>query len=415
MANKYYSNVAVDSNGHNIYGGSASSSTLAGIVGNYTNGSSGSNYNTTPVTQNNSGTRVNTVTGYNSYGNSGSSSGNAAYLPKSNQTTGGNSSYTGSGSAFSGNGGSGSGSGSGSGGGSYSSISSSNAETTADNGQGAYLAYLQLIQAQQAAEQRRAEEAAAAQRAAAQAAYDRSMGYLNDAYNTQVSTLGDNYRSTVGQLNQSYDNSSNKITADALESLKQAYANKMLNEKSLGQAMAAQGLSGGAAESTLAKMYNNYGTSRNNIETTKANNLSELDLKRNDNLAQALQQYNSALADANAQKNQYAMNLENALANNQIAATENYQNALSNNNTNYLNALANAVSNMQSYQFDPTAATNDLNLATVIQAASNGQAGLNRNNYSAQVDPGANLSTINGGTNNYQDYLSNLLRSLYGV
>ena len=157
-------------------------------------------------------------------------------------------------------------------------------------------------------------------RAAAQNAYDRGMNALNNAYDSQLSSLSDNLNETKNQLANQYNRSRQNITDDAANSLKQAYINRMLSQRNLGQQMSALGLNGGATESTLAGMLNNYGNARNNINTTQNNNLSNLESNYNDNLSQALQAYNSAVANANLQKATQAISLENALANNQISA-----------------------------------------------------------------------------------------------
>ena len=71
-------------------------------------------------------------------------------------------------------------------------------------------------------------------------------------------------------------------------------------------------------------MANNYGNARNEINTTTNDNLSALEGEYNDNVAQALQAYNSAVANAQLQKAQQAIQLRNALANNEIAALQDY-------------------------------------------------------------------------------------------
>ena len=347
--------------------------------------------NATPKTQNYS-----TSAGINSYGNNvygGTPTNKVSSLlqtdhfnTKAAPSTGGST------------GGSGSGSGSG---------------ATGDGG--AYAGYLQLVQAQQAAEQARADQAAAAQRAAAQNAYNRGMSYLTNALNNRRTILGDNFNSAVGQLENKYNDSTRNVNSDADASLRQAYINRMMSQKNLGQQMAAQGLSGGAAESTLARMYNNYGNARNNIENTRNTNLANLASTYNDNYAQALQSYNNALAEAEAERMQYAMNLENALANNEISTAQSYQNALSSNNSNYLNALSDAVRNMAAYNYTPSQATNDYTLANIIQAASN--ANSNYPNANRVNGSNANGVTTTTAQENAADntYLQALLKSLYGL
>lgn len=207
-------------------------------------------------------------------------------------------------------------------------------------------------------------------REAAQNAYNRGMNSLNSAYDAQLGSLRDNLASTRSQLADSYNRSRQSINNDAESSLRQAYINNMLSQKNLGQQMSAQGLTGGATETTLANMANNYGNARNNINTTVNSNLSDLEGNYNSNLAQAQQAYNSAVASANMQKAQQAMALENALANNEISALGDYQSLMQRDNQNYLDLLKAAIANGASFSYDPTQANNAVK-AVALQQANN--------------------------------------------
>lgn len=264
--------------------------------------------------------------------------------------------------------------------------SGSGSASAATGGSGAYSSLLNAYLNQGRSY---ADEQLAAQRAIAQNAYDNNMSALNNAYNTQMNDLKDKYNFTVNQLNSSYDNSAGKINANAEESLRQAYINKMLSQKNLGQQMAAQGLTGGATETTLANMLNNYGNSRNNIETTKANNLSDLAFTRDNNLAEALRNYNSAVANADSQRMAQIMALENSLANNQISALSDYYGALSNENDNYMALLRSLIGNMGDYQWTPTEVTNLVNQINTQQTGMNPTS-----NYSVALQ-----NMLNGGGN----------------
>ncbi len=61
------------------------------------------------------------------------------------------------------------------------------------------------MQAQQDAAARRAEELARQKQQAAQAAYDKNMGYLNEAYANRSNLLQQNYNDALAQLQASYD------------------------------------------------------------------------------------------------------------------------------------------------------------------------------------------------------------------
>lgn len=180
-------------------------------------------------------------------------------------------------------------------------------------------------------------------REAAQKAYDRGVGSLDKAYAAQLEALSGNLDSQKAQLLDAYNRSRQGLDMDAETAYKQAYINNMMNRRNVAQQLSAMGINGGAAESNIVGMANNYGNARNNIATTKARNVSDLEGNYNNNLAAALQAYNSAVADSNMQKAQQLINLENALASNNMNAMSNYQNMLQNNNAGYLDVLRSAI------------------------------------------------------------------------
>jgi len=204
--------------------------------------------------------------------------------------------------------------------------------------------------------------------AMAKQAYENSMGALDAAYGAYMQAIEDSFGSTRGQLEDSYNRSRKNINEDALQSLKQAYVNKMLQEKNFDQQMSAQGITGGASETTRASMANNYGNARNDINRTKARNLSDLEGEFNDNLASALQAYNQAVAQAQLAKAEQVMQLENALANNQIAALDDYYSLVKDSEGQMNGAFAAAIQNGQNFSFDPTEVNNTFTPAEILQA-----------------------------------------------
>ena len=184
---------------------------------------------------------------------------------------------------------------------------------------------MNLLQSFYAQQQAAAAALEAQRRAAAQAAYDRSMAALNSSYNTMQNSLKGNYNSTLGQLEQNYNTGVAGVNKQADNAQQQAYIYYMMNKRDLGQLLAAQGLSGGASESALAGMYNNYGNSRNTIDSGRNDSLADLMNDWNTNKASALQAYNSQLAEMAMQKANAVQQLENNLANLIAnAATANY-------------------------------------------------------------------------------------------
>lgn len=248
----------------------------------------------------------------------------------------------------------------------------------------------------------------------AQQAYEKNMAALNEAYGAYMAALADNLNSTKGTLRDSYDRSKKSIQQDAANSLKQAYINKMMSEKNIDQRMAAQGLSGGATETTRASMANNYGNARNEINTTTNNNLSQLEGQYNENLANAMSAYNQAVAQAQLQKAQQMMQLEDALMNNKIAALDDFYDLMGDTTGNYENSLAmvlnnkdmefdpieasNAVKAMELYQNNPSDDRTYANLMAALQAIMNQQGN-------------GNMAVANPMQNNY---MAAILNQLYG-
>ena len=293
------------------------------------------------------------------------------------------------------------------------SVSGSGSRSASSSSNSAGNAYSSLLAAYQA-QQSDYDKYLAEMRAAAQNAYDRGMNALNSAYDSQLSSLSSNLNETRNQLANQYNRSKQNITDDAANSLRQAYINKMLSERNLGQQMTALGLNGGATETTLANMLNNYGSARNNINTTQNNNLSNLEGNYSDNLSQAMQAYNSAVANANLQKAQQAMSLENALANNQISALGDYQSLMANRNSQYLDLLKAAMANGASFTYDPTEAINGVN-AVAVQQASNPTVANNYAALQALMDaqnakgtPGITYLNTASGTDTLQDMINKL-------
>ena len=209
----------------------------------------------------------------------------------------------------------------------------------------------------------------AQQRAAAQEAYNNSRARLEEAWGNTQSSLKSNLDSTLSQLKNQYDYSSGVANDDAAKSLREAYVNYMLNKRNLNQNLSAAGLSGGASESTQANMYNNYGNSRNDINTTLAENIASLLNAYQNNVASANQTYNSQYADA---MNNYVSNLnslESALASNLMSS---YSGSSLSNLASYASTLSNLVSDMASTPITETENTLGVDNYTTTSANDTG-------------------------------------------
>lgn len=108
------------------------------------------------------------------------------------------------------------------------------------------------------------------------------LGTLDTNYNLSKDTINNNYDLTQGQTEQS-----------AANDLRQAYINYMMSKRNIDADMARSGYTGGLSESNRARMYNSYGTNRNAISNTLAQNLAQINANRNAALNELLATYNS--------------------------------------------------------------------------------------------------------------------------
>lgn len=127
--------------------------------------------------------------------------------------------------------------------------------------------------------------------------YGDAMNDLNNANARMLSLLKQNYDNAVNNINAQYDYSQQTQENDSAKALREAYVNYMMSNRNIGNDMNRAGVNGGVAESTRAKMYNNYGNNRNAIRTNLQDKLAQINLARNSALAEAEANYNNALVD----------------------------------------------------------------------------------------------------------------------
>ena len=204
----------------------------------------------------------------------------------------------------------------------------------------------------------------------AQNAYDSAMSRLNDAYNNAAANYRNIYNSGVDTLRGSYNNSQNRINDDAKNSLQEAYINKMLSQKNLAQQLAAQGISGGASESAVAGLINNYGNSRNGITRDWNNNLTDLEQTFNTNMNDLYSAYQNQMAALDANRanamNTLEFNLANMMMDSMPSISE-YISAMG--NTGGLSdAVKAAAASQGAFTPNATQATNDVNYVNTTQA-----------------------------------------------
>lgn len=192
--------------------------------------------------------------------------------------------------------------------------------------------------------------------------YKQNMSAINTTYTGAGNTLQNNYNSTANELSSKYGYQKGNINDDAESSMRQAYINSMLQKKDLGQRMAAQGLSGGATETTMASLNNNYSNARNNIDTTRQRSLSDLEQTYQSNVAEAQRQYNSAVQQLAMQRAE----AEQAARNAYLSLAANYQfnpGSLSMPSTDY----SSAMKSQANFSFNPTEANNTVSGVNTVQ------------------------------------------------
>lgn len=272
--------------------------------------------------------------------------------------------------------------------------SKSSATTDSYSGVGDYLASL-YAQRQQAA----------------QDAYDRSKALLDDAYNTASGNYANIYNSGANQLKKTYNNSLGKINANATDAFRQAYVNRMQSEKNLAQRLAAMGISGGASESTMAGLLNNYGNARNGIQRTLDSNRNDLEMNYSSNLNDLYNAYQSQMAALDQNRASQLAQLINNL-NNQIASVQGDYFSMMAKNPDYLRqALGAATANMNAYEAPALAeATNGLTPVDIYQ--SNDQGGT-LTNYARQA--WEDYMERARANNTDEDIIMSVLRGTYGL
>ena len=140
-------------------------------------------------------------------------------------------------------------------------------------------------------------------------------------YNRARTSLDSTLKTTLGGLLESYE--------DNESALRQAYINKMINARDMAQLLTAQGLTGGASETTTANMLNNYANNRNALNRTYATNLRDLLTNHEGLLADALGAYNDKVANARQSHSNYLAQLEQNRANMIASAMPSFSNLLS--------------------------------------------------------------------------------------
>lgn len=95
-------------------------------------------------------------------------------------------------------------------------------------------------------------------------AYRNRRTYLENSYRTSLKNADTNHRAAITDINGGID-----------RSLQEAYISYIKNREELPQTLASLGIQGGMAESTAARLANQYSAARGNLETTRSGKLAE--------------------------------------------------------------------------------------------------------------------------------------------
>ena len=177
----------------------------------------------------------------------------------------------------------------------------------------------------------------------------------------------------------------------------------MLTKKNLNQRLSAMGYNGGATETTMSQLENQYGNSRTGINETLNKNIANLNETYGDNLAAALQSFNTAKANLDLQRMQLETQAENARQNAEAASMSGNMSI----DSGYATALQAALANQAAYTYDASQATNDFVAGQAQQAASAEQG----NNYAKYLQQALLEASQGTSSNNIKAGLFNAVRA----
>lgn len=223
-------------------------------------------------------------------------------------------------------------------------------------------------------------------------AYDRASGIVNQGYEegNQVSAAArDEAIALAEQLYAMGESTQNRETEKALRG---QYASYMKGMRNLNQRLAAQGINGGATETSMLNALNGYEANRTDLNEAKLSALGALRQQQMQSDSEAQQAYLAKVADLISQRTSNQLGVENTRSTGEL----NYANMKNSAETNKSNQSIEAQNNFQNWK-----STLENNYANMNQTAQN-----NFQNWAANL---ANQWTSNN--NNYATNMGNLANS----
>lgn len=185
-----------------------------------------------------------------------------------------------------------------------------------DNGNMTYDDFLKAYKATQTPAETPTAPANPSNDDAYQRALQETLANYQRAEQERAAALQRNYDNAVGQLRNAYNSNAQSLKANSDDALRQAYISYMLGQRGLNQQLANNGMTGGATESVLANLYNEYGGNRADIQKGLQNNLAQLQANYQNGLANLGANYGSNYADILADYYNQAASVNNSYATN---------------------------------------------------------------------------------------------------
>ena len=119
---------------------------------------------------------------------------------------------------------------------------------------------------------------------------------LEKARAQQTKVADENRNIALQSIGQNYTTGVENINKAAEEAQRQNYITKEMQQRNIGQQLAAAGLNGGAAETTILGLANKYGENRRMVDADRINNVATLEAQKAQQEAAAQTEYNGLVS-----------------------------------------------------------------------------------------------------------------------
>jgi hypothetical protein len=119
---------------------------------------------------------------------------------------------------------------------------------------------------------------------------------LEQARAQQMQAAANSRDSALKSIRQNYATGVENVNKAAEEAQRQNYITKEMQQRNIGQQLAAAGLNGGAAETTILGLANKYGENRRTVDVERMNSVADLEAAKAQQEAAAQAEYNSLMS-----------------------------------------------------------------------------------------------------------------------